>query len=112
MAWDPDFSGDWPMQIPVLIEPVSGNGFRASTGDPLGLSAVGATREQALGELHQLIKDRLAGGAQLTALEVASAEHPWAKFAGAWREDDPLIQEWKQAVEEYRRERDEDPDLP
>jgi predicted RNase H-like HicB family nuclease len=100
------------MRIPVLIEPVDGSGYRASAGDPLGFTAVGATREQALGKLQELIKGRLARGAELTAIEVKPIERPWAKYAGAWPEDDPLVQEWKQAVEEYRRQRDEDPELP
>jgi hypothetical protein len=37
--------------------------------------------------------------------------HPWAKFAGTWAEDDPLIAAWREAVEEYRRQMDEDPDI-
>lgn len=43
--------------------------------------------------------------------EIRQAEPPWAKYAGSWREDDPVIEEWKQAVEEYRRKMDEDPDV-
>ena len=30
------------MQIPVLIEPVAGNGYRASGGEPFGFTAVGS----------------------------------------------------------------------
>jgi hypothetical protein len=39
-------------------------------------------------------------------------EPPWAKYAGTWQPGDPLIEEWKEAVEEYRRKIDEDPDVP
>jgi hypothetical protein len=35
-------------------------------------------------------------------------DRPWEKFEGTWAKDDPLIEEWKQAVEEYRRKMDED----
>ena len=34
------------MQIPILIEPVAGNGFRSRGGEPFALSADGATREE------------------------------------------------------------------
>ena len=40
------------MQIPVLIEPVAGNGFRAQGCEPFGLLAEGATRQAALEKLH------------------------------------------------------------
>ena len=36
------------MQIPILIEPIAGNGYRASGGEPLALTADGATHEEAL----------------------------------------------------------------
>jgi predicted RNase H-like HicB family nuclease len=100
------------MQIPVLVEALAGNGYQAIGGEPFGFTTVGDTREEALGKLRDLIEERLATGAQLTTIEVKPPEHPFAKYAGMWREDDPLIHEWKQAVEEYRRLRDEDPDLP
>jgi len=100
------------MQIPVLIEPLPGNGYRANGGDPFGFTAEGATREEALRKLQETISSRLANGAELTQVDVGPAEHPLAKFAGIWREDDPLIEEWKKAVEEYRREVDQDPEIP
>src|SRR5262249_53761485 len=37
--------GGRPMQIPVVIERVDGNGYRARGVDPLSLSAEGATRD-------------------------------------------------------------------
>jgi hypothetical protein len=96
------------MKIPVLIEPVPGKGYRAG---PLAFTAEGATPEEARNNLRGLIEARLAAGAQLVELEVGPAEHPTAKFAGTWDPDDPFIQEWEQAVEEYRRQMDEDPNV-
>jgi hypothetical protein len=96
------------MQIPVLIEQVSGNGYRASGGEPLKLSAEGATREEALERLRNLIQDRLAQGAEVVPLSVENKRHPWDEFVGTWDENDPVIQEWEKAVEEYRREAEED----
>jgi predicted RNase H-like HicB family nuclease len=100
------------VQIPVLIEVVAGNGYRASAGDPFGLTAVGTTREETLRNLQELIENRLACGAELTNIDVRPTQHPLAKYAGTWRENDPLISEWKKAVEEYRREIDQDPEIP
>ena len=100
------------MQIAVLVEAVAGNGYRASAGDPFGLTAFGATREETLRNLEELIEDRLASGAELTSIIVNPTQHPLSKYAGTWREDDPLIGEWKKAVEEYRQEIDRDSEIP
>lgn len=97
------------MQIPVLVEPIA-NGFRARSGEPLVLSAEGATREESLQKLREAVQKATAGGAELTSLEVGSVTHPLLRFAGIWKEGDPLIKEWMQAMEEYRREVDADPD--
>src|SRR5271155_3277318 len=98
------------MQIPVLIEEVSGNGYRASGGEPLKLAAEGATRAEALQKLQTLIRDRVAAGAEIVPLEIGQPAAPYAKYAGTWKTDEPLIEEWKQAIAEYRRQMDEDPD--
>ena len=47
------------MQIPILIEPVARNGFRARGGEPFALSAEGATREEALGKLRGLMDQQM-----------------------------------------------------
>jgi hypothetical protein len=97
------------MQLTVLVEPIAPSGFRARGPDSFGFVAEGATQEEALQKLRELIQSRMAGGAQLVQLDVP-AVHPWERFVGMWKPDDPLIEEWKKAVEEYRREVDEDPD--
>ena len=96
------------MEIPVLIEPVPGSGFRATGGAPFALTAEGPTREEALRNLRSLVEGRLGNGAEVVSLKVP-AEHPWAEFAGTLR-DEPLLDEWKQAMRDYRRQIDEDPD--
>jgi hypothetical protein len=97
------------MQIPVLIEPIARNGYRAQGMEPFAVSARGATREEALAKLRAKIERRLKKGAQLVALEVGAPPDPWMAFAGMFK-DDPWIDDWKRAVEEYRRKVDEDPD--
>ena len=93
------------MQIPVLIETGS-YGYRATTGQPLALSADGATREVALGQLRKAMKTRLDAGAEIAPLEVASREHPLAAYAGMY-EDNPLFDAWQQAIADYRSQANE-----
>jgi hypothetical protein len=98
------------MEIPVLIEPVAGNGFRAQGGAPLALSAEGGTPDEALAKLRELLCSRLAAGAQIVSLELPQAAHPLAQFAGTLQRDDPLVQAWKESMAEYRQKVEEDPD--
>ena len=62
--------------------------------------------------LRELIEGRLAQGAHLVQLEIKPAIPPWARFAGTWSPDDPVIDEWLESVDEYRRHKDADPDFP
>ncbi len=70
------------MQITVLIESVAENGFRARTGEPLGVTAEGATREEALQKLREQVARKIAGGAELASVEVGPFSHPWDRFVG------------------------------
>src|SRR5262245_59850494 len=97
------FPGGDAVEIPVLIEPVAGNGYRARGGEPFALCAEGATRAEALEKLRDQVRARLAAGADLVALAVPPPGHPWQPFAGMFPKD-PLIDDWKQAVAEYRRQ--------
>ena len=96
------------MQIPVLIEPVGGNGFRAQSGVPFPLSVEGATREEALKKLREMIEGHLSPGAEVVSMEISPTQHPLAPFAGMYK-DEPLVGEWMQAMAEYRRQVEEDP---
>lgn len=97
------------MQIPVLIEPVGRNGYRARATEPFAVTARGATREEALAKLRAKIESRLKKGASIVGLDVGAAPHPWMEFAGMFK-DDPWIEDWKQSIREYRKKVDEDPD--
>jgi hypothetical protein len=97
------------MQIPVLVERIRGNGYRARGKDPFALSAKGATREEALAKLRAKIQNRLKKGTELVGLEMGPPADPWAEFAGIFK-DDPWIKDWKQSVQEYRQKVDDDPD--
>jgi len=99
------------MDIPVLIEPVAGNGFRARGGEPFALVAEGATREEALQKVREQLQERLQAGSQIVPLDVPGQENPWVKFAGMFK-DDPLFDDWQAAIAENRRKADADPNVP
>jgi predicted RNase H-like HicB family nuclease len=100
------------MKIPVLVEPLSGNGFRATCGELFALTVEGPTREDALRKLQELIEGKLRAGAEIVHLEVPDKENPWLRMAGTLDPNDPMVQEWVQIMEENRRLTDEDPDYP
>jgi hypothetical protein len=57
--------------------------------------------------LRQAIEARLAAGAQVVSLQLPGTEHPLAKYAGMDK-DDPLFEEWQEAIAEHRRLADEE----
>jgi len=97
------------MQIPILIERLKGNGYRARGTEPFAVSAKGATREEALAKLRAKIQARLKNGTEILGLELGPEPDPWTKFAGMFK-DDPWIDDWKRSIEEYRQTIDDDPD--
>ncbi len=98
------------MKIPILIEPIAKEGFRATSGPPFEVSGQGATREEALSQLRQEIDRRMAEGAVVIPLEIpAIEEKPPIWGIGMFR-DDPLFDEWQEAIAEYRRKVDEEED--
>jgi predicted RNase H-like HicB family nuclease len=98
------------MKIPVLIEPIANDQFRATGAPPFDLTALGTTREEALARLREAIGHRMAAGSVLIPLEIdATEDNPWTAVTGMFR-DEPLFDEWQQAIADYRRQIDEDPD--
>jgi len=101
------------MEIPILVEPIANNGYQARSGEPLALTAQGATREEALSRLRELLTQKLSNGVELRTLAVpAAAPHPLAEFAGIFSPDDPMVQEWIEIMAENRRKDEEDSDCP
>jgi hypothetical protein len=96
------------MQIPVLVERVKGNGYRARSTEPFAATARGATRAEALAKLRAKIDARLRKGAELVGLEVGAPAHPWLDFAGMF-EGDPHMDDWLRSMAEYRRHVENDP---
>jgi len=99
------------MQIPVLVEPIANNGFRARASEPLPVSAEGATPEEAVRNLRAAMDRQLKNGKQLRSVDIAP-ENPWLALAGMHDPNDPLVQEWKLEMAAYRQEIEDDPDRP
>ncbi len=97
------------MQIPVLVERVKGNGYKARGTEPFAVSAKGATREEALAKLRTKIQMRLKNGTELVGLDVGTEPDPWMEFAGMFK-GDPWIDDWKKSIEEYRQKIEDDPE--
>jgi hypothetical protein len=110
---EPALGGRTAIQIPILIEPVAGNGFRSRGGEPFALSAEGATCEEVLAKLQEQLQARLRDGAVVASLSIAmsAAANPWATFAGMFK-DDPCFDDWQLAIAENRAKIDEDPAIP
>lgn len=98
------------MEIPVIIEPVTSNGYRAigAGGLSVGLTTEGTTAAEAIDRLADQVRLRVNAGAKLAELSVAN-DPPWKKDAGYLR-DEPLYEAWREAMEENRHKLDEDPD--
>ncbi len=96
------------MKIPVLIEPIANVGFRAIGGPPFEVTAQGATQDEALARLREAIDHRMVLGSIVVPFEIdASNENPWAAVAGMFR-DEPLFDEWQEAIDGYRRKVEEE----
>ena len=97
------------MDIPVLIEELPDQRYRARSGEPFGLTAEGATSDEALRNLNTAIQARLSNGARLEVLHMpCSTDNPWRRVAGIWKDDDPAIKEWEAIIAENRRKQDEE----
>ena len=99
------------MQIPVLVERVKGNGYRARGTEPFAVSAKGSTREEALAKLRAKIESRLKNGTEIVGLEVGPQPHPLAEFAGMFK-DDPDFKDVLKIMAANRKRMDEDADVP
>ena len=95
------------MQLTVLVERIDEQRYRAETAQPVSLVTEGHTREEAVERLRKLVQQRLAAGEvlQLELPEVVEP-HPWAPFAGIWK-DHPEIDALLDSIAQYRHRLDE-----
>jgi hypothetical protein len=96
------------MDIAVLLQPISGTGYRATIREPFHLSAVGATRGEALRDVQNQLEDRARQDVEVVTLQVALPHR--ALPVGATRPDDGITRNWLGGIAEFRKERDEEAD--
>jgi predicted RNase H-like HicB family nuclease len=99
------------MEISVLVEKVADNGYRARGAEPFGFTAEATTRDEAVAKVQELCQARLNGGAEIVTVVVSPSPHPWAPFAGIFK-DDPDFQEVVEIIAENRRKMDTDETIP
>ncbi len=121
------------MDIPVLIQPITGKGFLARVGSPFERTAEGATAEEAVANLRLELTRYLTNEVRATVIEVpivastlpsalgqrdsdttsninlhGLGQNHWGRLVGTLP-DDEMTAMFREAVEEYRREIDADP---
>ena len=89
------------MTISILVEPTS-LGFRAETVGTLHLSAEASTSSDAIAALQSQIAYRVQNGVIIVQLPVP----PPSPIAILPLAENPLVDEWLAAVEEFRNQRD------
>ncbi len=99
------------MKIPIFIEPTSDQRFRATGGSPLVDSVEADTPDAAIEKIKELIEERVAKGARIASIELPDGVNPWLAGAGMFC-DDPLFDDWQQAIADYRRQANETADAP
>ncbi|MFB2892208.1 type II toxin-antitoxin system HicB family antitoxin [Aerosakkonemataceae cyanobacterium BLCC-F50] len=90
----------------VIIEEIKAGLYSATVWGLPDCKATGATREEALTNVRQLLTARLEK-AEIVSLEIEipKPEHPWMKFFGKYK-DDPYFDEMLEDIKALRRERD------
>lgn len=93
------------MQVPVLLEALKNRpGYQVRLGEPFNLSVEAESPEEALLQMSRAVQERLQAGAKILPL-ILPLKFPAPTRAG-WLSEDDLTREWREAVEEYRRECD------
>ena len=92
-----------PVELSVLIQPLNGHGFRASSGEPLPAAADGPTRDEALDNLRAILAAKVGAGAEVVRLRVGPLSGP------VWP-DDPLTRDWLDGIAAARGAADARPD--
>ena len=75
---------------------------------PPGLDGPGRHPRRGLRHLRDLLETRTASGAILTSIEVPTMKYGPHPGAGMYK-DDPLFDRWREAIEAYRQEVEDDP---
>ncbi len=96
------------MRIPIVIETLPNNRFRAKSTAEFPLVVEANTPEESLRIWRERYASVLPSDAELVAVEPSVCDaHPFAKFIGT-QKNDRLVELWRDGLAEYRRERDDE----
>ncbi|HWY87456.1 MAG TPA: hypothetical protein VNX28_12060 [Gemmataceae bacterium] len=100
------------MEIPVIVEKLHGNGFRARASMPESLSIEGPSRDAVLTGMRDLLQEKLAE-VEVVRLDVSvpGEENPWLAVAGMWKDNADAL-EAEEYSRQYRQQVDADPERP
>lgn len=96
------------MQIEILIEPNRQQGFRATAPTHPDVTADGPTEDAAVQMLSERLSDRLKKARMVTVEIPVKTDKPWMAAAGCLK-DEPDLDAYWEAILEYRRQVDADP---
>jgi predicted RNase H-like HicB family nuclease len=94
------------MKVAILIEPAPGGGFQAKAGEPFGMSAQGATADEAARQLETALRERLRGGGRLAYIDLGNGPDAPLRLPPV-ADDDWAFQAMMEAIVENRRREDE-----
>lgn len=94
------------MTLKAVVERISADRYRAVISQPFVVESEGQTPDEAVQRVRDLAAKRLAGG-QVVDIDVPgpSQPHPWARWAGIWK-DNPDFDDYLRNIAEYRRKVD------
>ncbi len=96
------------MQVAVLIEPNRSQGFRATAPTYPDVSADGPTEDAAVQSLSDRLSEKLKQARMVTVEIPVKTDKPWMAAAGCLK-DEPDLDAYWDAILEYRRQVDADP---
>lgn len=96
------------MNVQVVVEPETGNGFVARVGSPYNFDAHGATEDEAVANLK-----RRVSATKVITLDLPADANPWVALAGCDKDVPPEIWEMYLKAIQDNRDRDElEPERP
>lgn len=98
------------LEFDVTLTQHESGAYLASCAEFPGKVGIGDTPEQALADLKAFVLTPVPP-LPLPAAPTPAGGNPWLEVIGTWK-GDPLIDEWRRAVEEYReaKDREEEPE--
>jgi hypothetical protein len=96
------------MQIPILVEALGQDQYRAQAPAPFSVAAEGKSSAEAVQKLRAKIESEFSNGKQIVMLDLPiETENPWIQYAGHLK-DETFLDDFQAGLAEYRRQRDPD----